>query len=144
MIEYHSNERVNDLYFGDSPEKAIEVFGEPKRKIKDREGNLVFMYDDYTISFDKNNKFFYFALHPGVDATINGTKVGWNIDKIKPIIQMDRNPVEDVGFIILRDLGVAFDNFYTPDDEESDKVIVFFRPGEFKQNKTTEKPIKLT
>ena len=45
MIECISYERVNDLYFNDSPEKAIEVFGEPELKSKSRSGNIELYYD---------------------------------------------------------------------------------------------------
>ena len=58
MIEYVPYERVNELYFNDSPEKAIEVFGEPKLKSRSCSGNLEFYHsttdrDDYgTILYD--------------------------------------------------------------------------------------------
>ena len=144
MIEYVSYERVNDLYFGNSPKRAIEVFGEAKDKFEDEQGNTILMYSDYTISFDLNQKFFYFALHPQTTAKINGKSIGWTFDDIKPIITLDSNPTESSGFIILRDLGVAIVDFHTSEDDDfSDKVIVFFREGEFDENIRMEQSFKL-
>jgi len=142
VVKYTSYKGVNGLLFNDSPEKAIEIFGEPNDQLTDSSGNLVFTYKNMTISFDKNKRFFYFALHPKTAAKINDVLNGWTLKDIKPIIALDSNPQESSGFIILRDLGVALVDFNTSEDEDiHNKTIVFFRNGELKKSHA-EKPFK--
>jgi len=136
MIEYVPYERVNELYFNDSPEKAIEVFGEPDLKSRDYTGNLEFYYrtpdkNDFAfkIIFDENDKFSEFLLYPSTKAQINGIPIGWTLEDIKPIISKDSNPRMDDYGIILYDLGIAFGSF-RESDSIGDRSINLFRKGE--------------
>jgi len=141
MIEYVSYKSVNHLEFGASIGETISIFGEPDRQIKDIDGDIELFYKNFTISFNSNNEFIHFGLYPPSIATVNGQKIGWNYEKIKKTIAMDSNPrIDDVGFIILYDLGVTIVDFCTSDDSLSDKTIGFFKKGQFDEFKKQTQP----
>lgn len=146
MIEYISYKRVNDLYFNDSPEKAIEIFGEPALKSKSRSGNIELYYSltqkdnyDFTILFDENDKFSEFILYPFTKAKINGTAIGWELNKILNIINLDSNPRMDDYGITLYHLGISFGGF-KESDNLGDRSINLFRKDELDEFKEDTKP----
>ena len=137
MIDYISYERVNDLYFNDSSEKAIQVFGEPELKSKSHSDKVEFYYSvskkndyDFAIIFDEDDKFSEFILYPHTKARINGIVIEWELDKILNIINLDNNPRMDDYGITLYDLGIAFGSFKET-DSLSEKSINLFRKGIF-------------
>jgi len=149
MIECISYERVNDLYFNDSPEKAIEVFGEPELKSKSRSGNIELYYDiskkntfDYKIIFDENNKFSEFMLYPFTKVKINKMDIKWTLEGILPIIEQDSDPRMDPYSITLYDLGILFGEF-NPEYIKSNGSINIFRKGELDEFRKDTKPFNL-
>ena len=144
MISYKGYESVNGVPFGASKEEVIRSFGNPNMETLDNSGNRILMYDDFSVSLDKESKFFYFSVCPGSEVRINGSPVSWKFDGIRKFIEIDGNPREDSGFLILKNLGVAFVDFHNSEDGDmSDKVIVFFRKGGFDSPTEYEKPFNL-
>jgi len=145
MIECIGYERVNNLYFNDSPEKAIEVFGEPTQKSKSETYTLKFYYDisnkddyDFQIIFE-NNEFSEFILYPHTEATINGIKIGWDLKDILNIIKIDTNPRMDNYDIILYDLGISFGDFKKIGNYDN-RTINLFKKGELDEFKDDTQP----
>jgi len=138
MTKCISYKGVNGLLFNDSPEKAIEIFGEPTKK-EDTSDGIELHYEHYIIRFDNNKMFREFTLLPTTPYIINNIKGNWTYLGIQSFIKLDNNPQEYVGFIILFELGISFVGFHDyPDNNLSEKAIHIFRKHDWDDFTATE------
>jgi hypothetical protein len=143
MIECISYNCVNGLRFGATVEEAIDIFGEPNRKYINQDKTVDLVYDEFRVVFNDNQKFSEFGLYPQTKAKINGVEIPWYFKSIKNIIKLDSDPrIDDVGFIILYELGMTIVDFHTSDDDDfSDKAFGFFSKGIFDDSYDETQPL---
>lgn len=141
------------FYFGTGPDLVRNVLGQPKRESTTRSGQLELEYEGLIFRYDKvQGSLCEVTLVPAqnVEWRIDGQTVVWQIGFMRQACSQVGRAEQWVGFVILRDLGIAFSGF-DPEDEGQMAVTMFpcghwdefashFKPYMFRRSVTTDHP----
>lgn len=122
---------IDSLFFGESTRKdCISLYGKPINIRTNREGIEEFHYDEFIIRFNPlSNTLRECTLLPEATATIHGINVTWDRVFLREACELDGNPVEVYGFVVMQSLGVAVTGIH--DDDRSQLAVTVFSKGEF-------------
>jgi hypothetical protein len=138
LLSYHS---INELCFGDSPERSKEIFGDCLFQKRSREGNLEIHFRDFIIHFkSENHHFNECTFHNGVELKIGNQTIDWSTKGLLSLCEADGSPMEYHGSIILFSYGISITGL--EEDAESDRTITFFAKGEWDELKDEMKPFE--
>lgn len=115
------------LSFGTGLDLARNVLGQPKRESKTRSGQLELEYVGIIFRYDKvQSALCEVTLVPAEDVEwrIDGQPVVWQKSFMRQVCSQVGRAEQWVGFVILRDLGIAFSGF-DPEDEGQMAVTMF-------------------
>jgi len=136
LISYRS---VNGLKFGDSPERAEELFGKAGLNQRNQEGELEMFYENLILRFSQGTEIFRECTVPfNVQTQLNGQNVDWSVAGLKSICEADGEPMEFYGTVILFNQGVALTGI--EEGAESDRTVTIFNLGDWDAFRKGMKP----
>lgn len=115
------------ISFGTVPDLARSILGQPKRESTTRSDQLELEYDGIVFRYDKLHRALCeVTLVPAEDVEwrIDGRHMVWRRDFMRQLCSRVGQAEQWVGFVILRELGVAFFGF-DPEDEGQMAVTMF-------------------
>jgi len=127
-LEIHPYEGALPLMFGMSELEVIEVLGPAKNCSTNRLGKRMLAYDDYKLGFDLKDRLVHIACLPSADTLIRGIDP-FSESGFERLVELDGEPLEGLGFVVLLNLGIAFGGFH--DGDESQKGLVIFERGAY-------------
>jgi hypothetical protein len=130
MLKLSPYQSVGELHFGDSHEKANEVFGDCLYEKKNRGGELEKHYKDFTLCFTPDAlRFRECTVHRNVAVALEGRVVDWSLDGLLSLCREDESPMEYHGTIILFSMGVALTGL--EEGADSDRALTVFARGDW-------------
>ena len=139
-----SYESVNNISFGMSEEEVIGIFDRPHDTRYNNANELEFWYDDLIVRFDNNGsgvREITTILHSNQTIQLNGQVFSVNEHFFQQLCNLDGNPYEHYGFIILFKLGITLSGFH--DEYDEDKILTIFRFGDWDKYKDKMKVFKI-
>jgi hypothetical protein len=125
-FELHPNVGVGDLRFGDSEQAIRGRFGPPTATWI-RDDMLHYDYDDFVARFRGDpRRLAEVSFTPPTALTWRARPVFRDPTVFPDLLRADGAPQEVVGFVVLRNLGLAMTGFH---DEEDKAVTAFLRGG---------------
>lgn len=126
--------------FGDSQDKIVALLGEPRVRSKSFRGEPILDYDLVNIGFASTGGAIHVGFLPGSSVTICG------IDPFAPsafdkLIELDGEPMEVFGTIVLLRLGITLSGFH--DGDESQKAVTAFVRGEYDSMQPKMQPFRV-
>lgn len=120
---------VESVRFGMAPPDVDRALGKPLRVSKNRRGELSHDYDRLSVRFDKNSQQ---AVEIAITSEASARVEGVDADPLTPkgfadVLQLDGEPYEYMGFIILLRLGVTITGVH--DSDGSQKALTAFAKG---------------
>lgn len=129
IVTYKS---VDLISFGMSENEVVNQLGNPLNIRTNNENELEYHYDRFIIRYDTDNKLVReCTLLPQVFGMfqINDVLLDLQKDFFKSICELDGEPYEFYGYIVLFNLGISLTGFH--DCDESQKAISVFRQGDW-------------
>lgn len=116
------------IQIGMSIDDLVEAAGQPQESSKNRRGELEFRYSGLSVRLNPNTKkVVEVGILPSPDVVLNGVKIFDSPNAINRLIEMDGNPYEYLGFLVLINLGITLTGFH--DSDESQKAMTVFEEG---------------
>ena len=128
-LEVIPYDRFGLLRFGQSQrEECLTHYGPPESICKNRELVEEFHYNAFVVRFDpKTNAVQECTLLPGAVATIDGMELTWDQDFLRQACDRDGDPLDSLGFIVLKKLGIAVSGIH--DHDKPQLAVTVFRKG---------------
>jgi hypothetical protein len=126
MIRIIPYETVGQLRFGMTRDEVFAVLGNPKIIDQDRDDEVSLYYGTQRVTIGPAGMA-EVGILPQLPVTIHGISVFSDPDAFAKLCQIDENPKENVGFIVLLNLGITMTGFH--DFDESQKAITAFARG---------------
>ena len=125
--------------FGASQDEVVKLLGEPEIRSKNFRGEPFFYLDLINIGFAINGGVMHVGFLPGCIVEVRG------IDPFAPssferLLDIDGEPMEVVGIIVLLNLGITLTGFH--DDDEAQKAVTAFARGEFDELQSEMQPFR--
>lgn len=137
MIEIESFKSAADISFGISQEEVIEILGNPTANFINYQQDREMYYDGKFITL-ANNKVVEIGFMPTCRVFFRGVDVFSDENAFTKICQIDGNPQESVGIIVLLNVGLSMSGFH--DGDEAQKGISAFSTGRWDIVKPELKP----
>ena len=138
----HGYASVNGVPFGASKAELLTAFGEPIRERFNHQHEMELHYPGFILRLrNGRDEFREATLIPFAKATINGLWVRWDMSFFRAMCEMDGNPREDHGFIVLNRLGLALTGFH--DDDKAQLAITCFSSGDWDRFIAKSRPFDL-
>lgn len=121
---------VENVRFGSGPDEAKKEFGVPSSESATRTGHLELGYPGLILRYDKEQgALCEVTLVPEEDVAwlLDGRAVTWDRSFLYALCAASNRPEQWVGFVVLRDLGLAFSGF--EEDDEGQLALTVFRDG---------------
>ena len=141
IVTYKSFGSIN---FGMSENEVIKQLGNPSYTRTNNERELEYHYDDVIVRYDAASRFVReVTLLPKASGEfqINDMVLDWHDDFFKTLCQVDGEPYETYGVIVLFNLGITLTGFH--DGDESQKSLSAFSLGDWDMFKGKMKSYKL-
>jgi hypothetical protein len=116
--------------FGASYSDIISDLGEPWLKQKNRLGEMIIRYEEFSATISSYGVVEVSFL-PEVNVCILGINAFGDPEAFRKLCSLDGNPKETLGFIVLLNLGITMTGFH--DGDESQKAITAFAKGRWDQ-----------
>jgi hypothetical protein len=121
-------ESVGALQFGMRQDEIVAAIGEPQRITKNYMGNSQLWYDDNKFNVVvEGDRLAEVVLSPSIEMSIRGINPFTDPTGFASLCRLDGSPCEALGFIVLRNLGIALTGFH--DKDESQKALTAFARG---------------
>lgn len=117
---------VGLLRFGMSQGEVIAAIGDPKQLTKNRTGNPVLWYEGLNATIE-NGSLVEVGFGPEEAVSVLGVRPFSEPGGFTMLCELDGNPQEVLGFIVLENLGITLTGFHDKDD--SQKAITVFERG---------------
>ena len=128
MIELISYQGLNGLKFGDSIERANQLFGAPLTERKSKGGEIVQHRKGFILRFSSPDKAFSEGVVPcGENVMLDRTLIDWSSEGLSLLCREDGNSLEYFGSVVLFSKGVALSGL--ENDMESERAIAVFANG---------------
>src|SRR6266446_4226693 len=121
-------EGMSMIKLGMSPSALEAAVGLPKLQRKNRRGEIVYVYDDYSVTFGADTGLVVeIGILPTLDLRYRGKGIFRDQEAWKELVKEDGAPREYVGFLVLLSCGVTLTGFH--DDDPDQKAITVFAQG---------------
>lgn len=142
MFAINSYKTVGPIRFGMSADELTFVLGQPLAISNNRRDESSYRYDGFNVVLASDTQAVVeVGLLPELEVSIDGISVFRHADTFQRLIQLDRQPYEYVGFIVLLELGLTLTGFH--DSDESQKAVTAFAEGRWDKLKTQLQPFRL-
>lgn len=132
-------ESVGPLRFGMSQDETVSILGKPQRISKNYFGESEHEYGAFALRFSKlNQTLVEVGCAPAQPVGVNGLNVFSSPTAFADLVQMDGEPFEDLGFILLMNLGITLTGFH--DNDSSQKAATAFDKGRWDNRRSKFKP----
>lgn len=119
-------EAVGPLHFGMSQDEVVASIGSPNRHSKNRTGNPVLWYNGLNVTIE-NGGLVEVGFGPEEAVAVLGVSPFSDSDALARLCELDGNPQEVLGFIVLQKVGITLTGFH--DNNESQKAVTAFSRG---------------
>ncbi len=126
MITIIPYEAVGQIRFGMSLDEVLEALGKPDITSKNRGGETTLNYRTQLVTIGSAGMA-EVGILPQLPVTIHGISIFSDPDAFPKLCQIDGDAKEDLGFIVLLNLGITMTGFH--DFDESQKAITAFARG---------------
>jgi hypothetical protein len=121
---------VGTIMFGQSRAATIEQLGMPKSKRFNRENVEELEYEKVIVRLNPDNdQVIEITLLPFTAASISEIELTWDMKFLETACQLDGQPLDVFGFIVLPNLGIAVTGIHDADD--SQLAVTVFKEGAF-------------
>lgn len=128
---------VGLLHFGMSQSEVIAAVGSPKRIAQNNKGNLVLWYEGLNATIE-NHGLVEVGFEPEEEVSIFDIRPFSELDGFSRLCELDGDPQEVWGFIVLEKLGITLTGFH--DDDEAQRAITAFIRGRWNVLQSKMKP----
>ncbi len=129
-MEIKPYQSVGPIKFGQSKEECFGQLGSPKSIRINSDGMEELEYERIIVRIDPTiNQVFECTLLPCTISTICETPITWDKRFLKIACELDGEPYDVFGFIVLRKLGIAVTGIH--DDDVSQLAITVFKERAF-------------
>lgn len=138
--EIISYAKAGPISFDMSEDEVKTILGNPIRISKHFLGTKRYIYDNMVVGFSQNSQTVRnITFTEEADVKIKDIDIFKDPNAFEKLIDIDGDPYEDVGIIVLMKLGVSLNDFR----REEEKTLTAFGKGDFEDIKTTGNKFKL-
>jgi hypothetical protein len=128
MFELVPYSSIGPILFGMTEAEVIAALGEPARRTVNRRSELEYDYGAVTVVFSSSDRrIVEFSAVPGADVVVAGMHLFSADGAFERLLQLDDDPREFHGFVVLLKLGITLTGFH--DRDESQKAVTAFEKG---------------
>lgn len=119
MLRVLPYKSVSNVLFGASKADCIATLGVPEKSGLNREGLEELKYSGLIVRIDPSlDRVMEFTLLPFCEGTIEGIEITWDKPFLFQLCQIDGEPREVFGFIVLPKIGVAVTGIHDGDSSQ--------------------------
>jgi hypothetical protein len=119
---------ISTIKLGMSQSELEAAVGLPKLQRKNRRGEIVYVYDHYSVTFGAEKGLVVeIGILPTLELRYRGKDIFRDHEAWKDLVKEDGAPREYVGFLVLLSRGVTLTGFH--DDDSAQKAITVFAKG---------------
>lgn len=134
MFEIKPYQGAGPLQFGMKQDEVAAAVGTPVLVRKTRGGDTEMRYPDYAVRLGgADQAVAEIGFSPRAKVIVEGIDVFGDQDAFDKLIQLDGEPLESLGIIVLMKLGVSLTGFHDADADQ--KSIGAFRRGRWDEAK---------
>jgi hypothetical protein len=119
---------ISKVHLGMNQSDLEAAVGLPKLQRKNRRGEIVYVYDNYSVTFGgEKGLVVVIGILPTLELLYRGKDIFRDREAWKDLVKEDGAPHEYVGFLVLLSRGVTLTGFH--DDDSDQKAITVFAKG---------------
>ena len=125
IVPYQS---VGPIRFGMSSAELVQAVGAPTNSRENSSGELSFQYPAFSVRLSaKDQTVAEAGFSSANDVRLGDVNIFGSITAFEKLAELDGNPLEYLGFIVLLNLGITMTGFH--DDDPSDRAVTVFARG---------------